>query len=524
MPQVPYNPIQTVMPDQALGYQRIEANPEAFGAGAGRATQGLGGQVEQVGDVLARHAEIFRKQQDEASVDESNTAFQQGVRDILFGNQTTPGFYSLRGKDAMTAMNGTASKIEELRQATRDGMPSKEQQKMFDYITRRATERDLYSMSSHAATENRNWLATTAEGSINSEVNNSSSYWNDDSRFALSLGNIKIQAEKLAGLKGIDPQSEAGKAIVTHYQSEAWVARLKGIGNLDPTLAKRVFDDMPDGAMDVAHKAQMQTYLDNRILIVDRAKEAEAARVEARAAREEKKAVEQTQLEIVKKLQSKTLTASDIINSNLPAHLQEHYLDVLRIRSKESTEESHAKANQRITQELYAGIVNGTVTEPSQILSRVKADGGLDINHAPMLVKMLEQAQAPGGLKYGHLVVNAARTATKIMSGEMGLVDKEAIPGAINSFAFELGDRINAAVAAGKDPRLLVDPTKPENMLRPEILKQFLPAESIDIGAASSKIVASRAAKGKIGGTLPEAVNPKTGERLVLRDGKWQKP
>ena len=38
MANVPYQPIQTVMPDTPLAYQRIDATPDAFGAQVGRAT------------------------------------------------------------------------------------------------------------------------------------------------------------------------------------------------------------------------------------------------------------------------------------------------------------------------------------------------------------------------------------------------------------------------------------------------------------------------------------------------------
>src|SRR3990167_2213746 len=221
MPQVPYQPLQTVQPNQPLDYQRIQANPEAFGAGVGRATQQLGGQIGQFGDVLAKHQDIFIKEQNATQVDEANIAFEQGVRDTLFGGPDSPGFYSLKGADAYKAMPETAKKIEELRASVKGQLANPEQEKMYDYITRRSLSRDLYTMSSHAATENRNWRINTAKGSINNEINNTSVYWNDDKRFQYSLENIKIQAERLAKLEGIDSASDAGKAMVSSYQSQA---------------------------------------------------------------------------------------------------------------------------------------------------------------------------------------------------------------------------------------------------------------------------------------------------------------
>ena len=381
----------------------------------------------------------------------------------------------------------------------------------------------------HAVSEGNRFALDTNKSALENEVNNSASYWNDSERFGEAMGKIGALVESGARLRGeTDPESI--KAATTQWQSRAWMARIQSMSAQNPHLARELFDQNAEN-IDATHRAQIDARLTQQQQTFDRAREVEELKRERDIEKQLKKQQEEAQKVIVTKLFDKTLTPAEILNAPIPATMQEHYLGALKRRLKESDEESKAKTNQRITQQLYAGIVNGTVTDASQILSYVKENGGLDINHAPALVNMLEQAQKPGGLKYGHMVVNAARDATKTLNGDQLIFNKSVIPGAVNNFMFELGERIKKAESEGKNPRFLVDPTKPENMLRPEVLRQFIPGKATSLREAA-EAVNPQTVKGKIGGpafiapvvNYPIAVNPQTGEKLILKDGKWQKP
>lgn len=254
---VPQQTTQSVFPSAPGGnYQNIQATPEAFGSQVGQQEQHLGQTIENFGD-FANHAVKFQMEQNEATVNSLNSTFEQQKRDIASK------FYTLNGKDAMDAMNPTAAQIENQRQAMRDGMANRQQQRMFDYISRRSTDSELYRMSVHAAQQNKEWLKQTAVGSINNEVNNSAMYWNDDTQFAGSLGNIKLDAAKLATLQGIDPNSDAGKVMVQHYQGEAWQARIRSVMQTNPNVAREMFDANAD-QIDAQHRSIIDAQIDQK--------------------------------------------------------------------------------------------------------------------------------------------------------------------------------------------------------------------------------------------------------------------
>ena len=247
MPMLPGATVSDVNPAGPPGaYERIDASPVAFGATVGEAMAGLGEHVRQITN--------------ETNVDAANNAFEQSKRAMLFGPD---GFYTKNGADAVTAMQPTAAAIEDLRQQTRDNLGNGAQQRMFDYISRNSTRRDLDSMSSHAATQGQVYQKDVATSAITNAVTDSGNYWNDDQRFVESLGNIKMQAAKLAQLQGITGSPDAVKAQENHYVGEAWQARIKSVMAADPDLARQMFDQNAD-QIDAPHRAAIDAELVNR--------------------------------------------------------------------------------------------------------------------------------------------------------------------------------------------------------------------------------------------------------------------
>jgi hypothetical protein len=256
MPTLPFDDRATVAPVGGVTpYQRGDfATPEKFGAFEAQGLARMGGAFEQTGDMAARQALALQKDYNETATDAANTAFEGNVRPIV-GD-----FSTLRGEDAMRGRADTLTKIEQLRQSTRESLTNPEQKKLFDYLSRRAQSRYLNEVEFHAAREQKVWMGDTAKGAIVNEVNNSGTYWDDDQRFAESIGNIKIQASKLLRLQGVDPESDAGKAQITHYTSEAWSARIRSVMAQDAGTARQLFDANAD-YLDAAHRASLDAQL-----------------------------------------------------------------------------------------------------------------------------------------------------------------------------------------------------------------------------------------------------------------------
>lgn len=280
LPTDPSQPM-TVAPAPPPGaYESVQANPAAFGATIGAAGERLGATLGQAGDQQAQVALMYQKEYNEAAVDQQNTTFASGARDQA-GN-----FRTLRGKDALDARQGTLDQIEQLRQSARAGLANPQQQRMFDYISRREQQRYLDEVSFHAFQEGKVWQGDVAVGAINNEINNSALYWNDNNAFAQSLGKIQVQAGKLLQLKGIDPASDAGKAAITHYTSEAWSARIRSVMAQDPDTARALFDANAD-YLDAAHRSVLDQQITQHQYMSSMRADMEERRAEMTAAREQ---------------------------------------------------------------------------------------------------------------------------------------------------------------------------------------------------------------------------------------------
>lgn len=255
MPQIPFDPLPTVAPAGAPGvFEHVDTNPEMFGASVAQATRNLGGATEGFASTIHEAAIKQMREYNETAVDQSNTTYESGARDIA-GN-----FRTLRGEDALNARPDTLAQIEQLRQQVRGNLASPEQQRMFDIMSRRSQRAYLDEVTSHALTEGKVWQGDVATGAIANKVNESATYWNDTPRFAQALGDIQVQAGKLAQLKGIDPASDAGKTLITHYTSEAWQARIRSVMATDPDTARALFDANAD-QLDAAHRATLDAQI-----------------------------------------------------------------------------------------------------------------------------------------------------------------------------------------------------------------------------------------------------------------------
>jgi hypothetical protein len=382
MPQIPGQTTQTVFGQPPGGdYLNVQASPEAFGSQVAQEGRRLGGVVSDFGD-LAQHAVKFQQQQNEAEVDQSNSLFEQQKRD------QAAKFYSLQGKDAVDAYKGTSETIEDLRQSVKNGLGNREQQRMFDYISRRSTDSELYRMSVHAAGQNKEWLKTTAVGAINNEINNSATYWNDDTQFANSMGNIKLQAEKLVRLQGIDPDSEAGKVAVTHYQGEAWQARIRSVMQQSPDVAREMFDANAD-QIDAAHRSTLDSQITQHQYMFASKQAAQEQRDQARAEHFQKLAQQETFSTVFADAMNGKFDpqrASDLVRAQVITPEQ------ALAAQNESVKATEARGHSPDEFRLWIALANGSAG-PNQIAAGAGPGGTLSAETAAQMGKFWAEKQ-----------------------------------------------------------------------------------------------------------------------------------
>ncbi len=231
-------------------YQRIETNPDMFGAGIGKGLDQLGagiqhaqqfyGQVavdDQVNKVMTAADTIRRGDPNKAAVGPDGMP--------ILGSDGKPqpdlGYLGLHGEDAGRARAGADSRIDAAIAASRANLSTSEQQLEFDKQTRRMRSGWANEIAEHAERENQTWAVGVANASADQARQHIAA--NSDNQVELENGvNALLGARvKQAQLKyGEDPTIAAD--ALANAKSEVAVTRVQALQNIDPLRAKTVLE------------------------------------------------------------------------------------------------------------------------------------------------------------------------------------------------------------------------------------------------------------------------------------------
>lgn len=137
MPVVPFSGVPSVAPSgQPESYLRTPSGlDEAAGVGVARAMQGLGGQIEKTGDMLAQHAVAFQNLQNESAAKDAD------VDAMVKIGAAQSEFDRLEGDNATKALPGHMQRIKDIRQEALDGMKNPAARRMLDQSISRRVDR-----------------------------------------------------------------------------------------------------------------------------------------------------------------------------------------------------------------------------------------------------------------------------------------------------------------------------------------------------------------------------------------------
>lgn len=117
-------------------YQRIQADPGAFGAGVAQAGQGLGQKLEQAGGTAMELATQQQAFQNRGSVTDALTTAQQSAMLVQYGDPNNPaagpGFYGLKGKQVLDRYGGAVGEVQDAYKTARDSLTNDVQKQLFD--------------------------------------------------------------------------------------------------------------------------------------------------------------------------------------------------------------------------------------------------------------------------------------------------------------------------------------------------------------------------------------------------------
>jgi lysozyme len=273
------------------------------------------------------------------------------------------------------------------------------------------------------------------------------------------------------------PQADRQKMSRTAVNQLALSAVQGTIKNGMPETAKH---ELESGKWDPFIDADKKAALINEAQVTINGRNSENDRLRLVREREKKKEDEATGTKFLAKALKGELTNTEITSSNLPPTgelSQEHYIELNMKLAKELAEKSF-KTLPSVYQDLFERI-HAKQGDPRRLTSEAAIDKalghGLDPTAHEKLRKEYRENRDDQGNKFStqkKAFFDGMKPQIDKSNPLMGKLDQS---GAAENYRFMqyVDTQIDEYREAGKDPRVLLDPTKPEFLGRPEIIAGF---------------------------------------------------
>lgn len=241
MPSIPLPTHQTVFSEGVLPYQnQPAATPEAFGAGVGRALEGVGQTMGQAGDQTSQTVLMKQQFANESQSMQALNGFQQQASDLMNGNAANgvTGFNTLLGKDAVDQQESYQAKLQQAFDSARTSL-NPAAQRMFDQMGRWALRGAVDKMGSHAAEQQVVYNYRQARSSVELNQQAALNLADDPNSWANALASTQeasLHASRIMGLDG-DAAEAQRKADLSKIFSD----RTQQLMSRDPIAAQNFY-------------------------------------------------------------------------------------------------------------------------------------------------------------------------------------------------------------------------------------------------------------------------------------------
>lgn len=236
MPNVPTVTLPSVAPSPSAGlpYQSSAgATPAAFGGDIATAEQGFARQLEQSGDMLAKHA---IKMQEDANVTSAEKLFLD--QDIKLGKLTEE-YNSKQGSARVNALPKFQEDAVALRDEGLNASPNPDVKRKFDQLFTRQLGFSVKAAGRESASAFRADQKATSNAVVANSMNNIARNANDDQQFLASTQNGLESQRALPEYQGAS--DEVKQYMDRTLVSGAWATRLQSMAATDPLRARELF-------------------------------------------------------------------------------------------------------------------------------------------------------------------------------------------------------------------------------------------------------------------------------------------
>lgn len=212
---VPMQPLQSVqVQPSGTGYQSTAVPAGAFGSGAGLVEGAK--KLDQFSDQLEKLALKQMQEDNEAEAREADVRVSAAIRSLTYGTPDKPGYFSVKGKDALDSYANVEDGINKAIAGAIEGASSDNVKRMLSRTLNARREQALEQMTSHAAKERvdyMNGLSAAREAGAQSDAALS---WNSDKALDASLGIIAAEGADWAKRNGrlIDKTNPDGTVVL----------------------------------------------------------------------------------------------------------------------------------------------------------------------------------------------------------------------------------------------------------------------------------------------------------------------
>lgn len=192
-----------------------------------------------------------------------------------------------------------------------------------------------------------------------------------------------------------------------------------------------------------------------------------------------------------------------------------------------------AKANDTLYWDVF-NRVHLPIGDPQKIefyqqMLEYAGPGKLNMQQVKELRAEIDRNETPGGRSVGQIMKGASASVNSFFRSNVYFSGQpEKAIAATMRWTESASKKIDEYVAEKKDVRSLFMVDSKDSIVSPAYLQTYVnstPAQGLAEQAAQvSRGRIGEPAKPRVSAPLPTAVNPKTGETQVFKDGKWQKP
>ena len=196
------------------GFQQIQTNSDAFGAGIAQANINQGKVISQLGDQAWDQAFKQRDIQDQATLRERDNLLSAKIRELMSGDG---GYLSLTGKAAVDAKGNIEKQLEAYKKELAKELDPRILPK-YNQVSDQRLSSTFSSIDSHNRTQGDVWNKLEREVRITGQIENSIAAFDNPQAMKLEfdLGIVEVNS-KLLDVYGIDasaPKDDTEKAII----------------------------------------------------------------------------------------------------------------------------------------------------------------------------------------------------------------------------------------------------------------------------------------------------------------------